>query len=129
MVRFWPGLAGPFARRHQLHAAQFQFSFSARDLPAHQPGFDAAHVVDQEMKVWLAAVCALVISEFCKFCQKSAIKRDGPVFFSSAPVKVAGDEKKIIAIVAPRQGEAPVLRSLGEGGSVPRWPTIPFLKK
>ena len=26
------------------------------------------------------------------FSKKSAIKRDGPVFFFSAPVKVAGDE-------------------------------------
>jgi hypothetical protein len=29
--------------------------------------------------------------------QKSGLKRDGPVFFSSAPVKVAGDERKIMA--------------------------------
>ncbi|MGA2870597.1 MAG: hypothetical protein ABSF34_15730, partial [Verrucomicrobiota bacterium] len=34
-------------------------------------------------------------------CLKSSLKRDGPVFFSSAPVKVAGDERTIIAIVAP----------------------------
>jgi hypothetical protein len=35
------------------------------------------------------------------FFKKSAIKRDGPVFFSSAPDKVAGDERTIIVIVAP----------------------------
>jgi hypothetical protein len=28
------------------------------------------------------------------FFQKSAIKRDGPVFFSAAPVKVEGDEAR-----------------------------------
>jgi hypothetical protein len=33
----------------------------------------------------------------------SGLKRDGPVFFSPAPVKVAGDERTIIAIVAPRR--------------------------
>jgi hypothetical protein len=38
---------------------------------------------------------------------KSAIKRDGPVFFFSAPVKVAGDEKKIMAIVAPMSRRSP----------------------
>jgi hypothetical protein len=37
--------------------------------------------------------------------QKSSLKRDGPVFFSSAPVKVAGDERTIMAIVAPHRGE------------------------
>ncbi|MGA2869946.1 MAG: hypothetical protein ABSF34_12410 [Verrucomicrobiota bacterium] len=37
---------------------------------------------------------------------KSRIKRDGPVFFFSAPVKVAGDERTIFAIVASRWGEA-----------------------
>jgi hypothetical protein len=30
--------------------------------------------------------------------EKSAVKRDGPVFFSSAPVKVAGDERIYIVI-------------------------------
>jgi hypothetical protein len=44
--------------------------------------------------------------------EKSGLKRDGPVFFSSAPVKVAGDEKTIIVIGAPLSR-----RSLGEGGS------------
>jgi hypothetical protein len=37
--------------------------------------------------------------------EKSGLKRDGPVFFSSDPVKVAGDERTIIAIVALRRGE------------------------
>jgi hypothetical protein len=37
--------------------------------------------------------------------KKTAIKRDGPVFFSSTPVKVAGDERTIIAIVAPHRSE------------------------
>jgi hypothetical protein len=37
--------------------------------------------------------------------QKSGVKRDGPVFFSSAPVKVAGDERTLMAIVAPHRGE------------------------
>jgi hypothetical protein len=37
--------------------------------------------------------------------QKSSIKRDHPVFFSPSPVKVEGDERTIIAIVAPHQGE------------------------
>jgi hypothetical protein len=37
--------------------------------------------------------------------EKSAIKRDGPVFFSSSPVKVVGDERTIMAIVAPHRGE------------------------
>ena len=30
----------------------------------------------------------------------SGLKRDGPVFFSSDPVKVAGDERTIMAFVA-----------------------------
>src|ERR1700722_15448191 len=47
--------------------------------------------------------------------QRSGLKRDGPVFFSSSPVKVAGDERTIIAIVAPTSR-----RSLGEGGSASR---------
>jgi hypothetical protein len=34
--------------------------------------------------------------------EKSSLKRDGPVFFSSAPVKVAGDERTFIAIIAPQ---------------------------
>ena len=38
--------------------------------------------------------------------EKSRVKRDGPVFFSSAPDKVAGDERTIMAIVAPHRGEA-----------------------
>jgi len=37
--------------------------------------------------------------------KKSAIKRDGPVFFSVSPVKVAGDERTIMAIVAPHRSE------------------------
>jgi hypothetical protein len=44
-------------------------------------------------------------SNFVNSVKKSAIKRDGPVFFSPAPVKVAGDERTIMAIVAPRRGE------------------------
>ena len=28
--------------------------------------------------------------------QKSSLKRDGPVFFSSAPVKVVGDERQLM---------------------------------
>ena len=52
LVGLWPGLVWPFARGYQLHPAQLQFSFSDRDLPDHQPGFDAAHVVDPEMKVY-----------------------------------------------------------------------------
>jgi hypothetical protein len=42
---------------------------------------------------------------FVNSVKKSAIKRNGPVFFSSAPVKVAGDERTIMAIVAPHRGE------------------------
>jgi hypothetical protein len=42
---------------------------------------------------------------FVNSVKKSAIKRNGPVFFSSAPVKVAGDERTIMAIVAPHPGE------------------------
>jgi hypothetical protein len=37
--------------------------------------------------------------------KKSVIKRDGPVFFSTAPVKVASDERMIMAIVAPHWAE------------------------
>jgi hypothetical protein len=33
---------------------------------------------------------------------KSGLKRDGPVFFLLSPVKVAGDERTIMAIVVPR---------------------------
>jgi hypothetical protein len=55
---------------------------------------------------------------FVKFADKkhrgkSSIKRDGPVFFSSAPVILAGDERTIMAIVAPMSRRSP-----GEGGSV-----------
>jgi hypothetical protein len=39
------------------------------------------------------------------FFQKSSLKRDGPVFFSSSPAKVTGDERTLIAIVAPHRGE------------------------
>ncbi len=50
-----------------------------------------------------------------------------PFFFSSTPVKVAGDERTIIAIVAPHGSVplclgVPVLRSLGEGGYVANRP-------
>jgi hypothetical protein len=45
------------------------------------------------------------VSIIDRHAEKSAIKRDGPVFFSSSPVKVAGDENTIIAIVAPYRGE------------------------
>jgi hypothetical protein len=41
---------------------------------------------------------------------KSVLKRDGPVFFSPAPAKVAGDETTIIAIVAPHRGVPVCLR-------------------
>jgi hypothetical protein len=44
-------------------------------------------------------VHSVILSE--KYRKKSGLKRDGPVFFSSAPVKVAGDERTIMAIVAP----------------------------
>jgi hypothetical protein len=37
--------------------------------------------------------------------QKSRLKRDGPLFLFSGPAKVACDEKKIIAVVAPRRRE------------------------
>jgi hypothetical protein len=37
--------------------------------------------------------------------EKYRLKRDGPDFFSLAPVKVAGDERTIMAIVAPHRGE------------------------
>jgi hypothetical protein len=36
---------------------------------------------------------------------KNRLKRDGPLFLFSGAVKFAGDEKKIIAIVAPHRGE------------------------
>jgi hypothetical protein len=54
--------------------------------------------------------------------KKSAIKRDGPVFFSSAPVKVAGDERTIMAIVAPRRGETsrPADISSGKPAGLPQ---------
>ena len=39
-----------------------------------------------------------------KISEKSGLKRDGPVFFSSAPVRVAGDENKIMVNVASRWG-------------------------
>jgi hypothetical protein len=48
--------------------------------------------------------------------RKSGLKRDGPVFFSSAPVKVAGDERTIMAIVAPHRGETLSSEALREGG-------------
>ena len=47
--------------------------------------------------------------------QKSSLKRDGPVFFSSAPVKVAGDERTITAIVVPHRE--------GRRVAVPNWHT------
>jgi hypothetical protein len=50
------------------------------------------------------------------FFQKSAIKRDGPVFFSRAPIKVAGDENTIIVFVVSRWGEAQSSETLREGG-------------
>jgi hypothetical protein len=39
-----------------------------------------------------------------KLFQKSRVKRDGPVFFSTAPAKVTGDERTIMAIDAPHRG-------------------------
>jgi hypothetical protein len=47
----------------------------------------------------------LNFDNFVNSVKKSAIKRDGPVFFSSASVKVACDERTLIAIVAPHRGE------------------------
>ena len=66
--------------------------------------------------------------QFAKFAdKKSGLKRDGPVFFSSAPVKVAGEENTIIAQrdAGPnwredgfaRRTRRPVFRSPGEGGN------------
>ena len=40
-----------------------------------------------------ARLLILSFDNFVNSVKKSAIKRDGPVFFSSAPVKVAGDER------------------------------------
>jgi hypothetical protein len=40
------------------------------------------------------------------FFQKSGLKRDGPVFFKTEAVILAGDENTIIVIVASRWGEA-----------------------
>jgi hypothetical protein len=61
----------------------------------------------------LSAFLIRNLRQFVKFADKkhrgkSSIKRDGPVFFSSPPVILAGDERTIMAIVAPRRGEAPV---------------------
>jgi hypothetical protein len=60
--------------------------------------------------------------------EKSGLKRDGPVFFSSAAVKVAGDERTLIAIVAPHRGEAshPIGTITLLCASAPLWPTTIF---
>jgi hypothetical protein len=44
------------------------------------------------------------ILTFTKSLSEHPLKRDGPVFFSTAPAKVTGDERTIMAIVAPHQG-------------------------
>jgi hypothetical protein len=60
------------------------------------------------------------------FFQKSGLKRDGPVFFSCDPVKVAGDERTITAIVAPRRGETSHPASISSGRA--KLPLCPNLK-
>jgi hypothetical protein len=57
------------------------------------------------------------------FFQKTSLKRDGPVFFSSAPAKVAGDERTIIAIAAPHRGETNRSANISSGrAALPRRP-------
>jgi hypothetical protein len=46
-----------------------------------------------------------MVSIIDRHAGKSSLKRDGPVFFFSGPVKVTGDERTIIAIVAPYRSE------------------------
>jgi len=55
--------------------------------------------------------------------KKSGLKRDGPVFFSSAPVKVAGDERMLMAIVASMSRRSPGQGGSEEGGLRP-WPSV-----
>jgi hypothetical protein len=64
---------------------------------------------------WVPGADHRLVSIIDRHAEKSAIKRDGPVFFSSSPVKVAGDENTIIAIVAPYRGEAQS-EAVREGG-------------
>ena len=54
--------------------------------------------------------------------KKSRLKRDGPIFFSSAPVKFAGDEKTIIAIVAPHRARRTALPTSQMGRMACRHP-------
>jgi hypothetical protein len=66
------------------------------------------------------------ILTFTKSLSEHPLKRDGPVFFSSTPVKVAGDERTLMAIAAPCRAEAcakedrvapkPCRMEIGEGG-------------
>jgi hypothetical protein len=54
---------------------------------------------------------------------KSGLKRDGPIFFSSAPVKVAGDERTITTIIASHRSETNRVANISSGRAVlPRRP-------
>jgi hypothetical protein len=64
-----------------------------------------------------------MVSIIDRHAGKSGLKRDGPVFFSSAPVKVAGDERTSIAIVASHWSETSPSVNISSGRAVlPRRP-------
>ena len=66
-----------------------------------------------------------MVSIIDRHAGKSGLKRDGPVFFSSAPVKVADDERTIIAIVAPHRGEpSRTTHSLSGRANLPVCPNL-----
>jgi hypothetical protein len=53
---------------------------------------------------------------------KNRLKRDGPLFLFSGVVKVAGDERTIMAIVAPRRGETNCSADPPSGRTkLPKW--------